>query len=245
LLALAAFSAEIRRIPGLVREPAMGEIRRQWWRDALTLPAELRSGHPIADAARGAVRAYHLPPDLLVRFIDGAPSHAPGDPPLDDQRLTRSAGAEGALFELASRVLGLPPGVETTAGCAAAGNAYGLARLLLDLPRALAAGRIAASSTPPAPGSELDAPGSEAGSMEVEALLGEYAARSRQSVAIAREFAAGLPHPARVAFLPLALVEPYLRALEGSGARFLQEGADVAPLTRVWRIAAAHLWGRL
>ena len=36
LLALAAFSSELARVPSLVtREPAMGEIRLQWWRDAL------------------------------------------------------------------------------------------------------------------------------------------------------------------------------------------------------------------
>ena len=48
LLALAAFASELARVPSLVtREPTMGEIRLQWWRDAL--------------AARPARRAPAIP----------------------------------------------------------------------------------------------------------------------------------------------------------------------------------------
>ena len=35
LLALLAFNAEIERVPRMVREPILGQIRLQWWRDAL------------------------------------------------------------------------------------------------------------------------------------------------------------------------------------------------------------------
>ncbi|MEL6873575.1 MAG: squalene/phytoene synthase family protein, partial [Pseudomonadota bacterium] len=35
LLTLAAFFAELQRIPAFVNEPMMGEIRFQWWRDAV------------------------------------------------------------------------------------------------------------------------------------------------------------------------------------------------------------------
>ena len=35
LMALYAFNAELARIPALVSEPALGEIRLQWWRDAV------------------------------------------------------------------------------------------------------------------------------------------------------------------------------------------------------------------
>ena len=247
LLALAAFSAEIRRIPQLVHEPAMGEIRRQWWRDALALPEGLRSGHPVADAARAASRSYHLPAALLVGFIDAA-SRYPGSGSLfsDEQLQAHLWSSEGALFGLAAQVLGVPTGADTTAGCADAGFAYGLTRLLVDLPPALAAGRVAPSVTPLAgAGSTLEDLGSEAGSAKIKALLSEYAAGIRQRLARAQRFVAGLPRPARAVFLPLALVEPYLRVLERSGARFLQQGASVTPLTRVSRIAAAHLFGRL
>src|SRR5262249_11917100 len=72
LLALAAFSSEIRRIPLDVHEPAMGDIRLQWWRDALSLPPELRSGHPVADAVRTVAASYQLPGHLLEGLIDAS-----------------------------------------------------------------------------------------------------------------------------------------------------------------------------
>ena len=50
LMALAAFHGEIARIPLTVREPAIGDIRLQWWRDALRTPAGTATGNPVADA---------------------------------------------------------------------------------------------------------------------------------------------------------------------------------------------------
>ncbi|MEZ5893373.1 MAG: squalene/phytoene synthase family protein [Parvularculaceae bacterium] len=49
LMALAAFGVELKRIPDAVSEAPLGEIRLQWWRDALD---ELRAGkspraHPV------------------------------------------------------------------------------------------------------------------------------------------------------------------------------------------------------
>src|SRR5262245_26570560 len=105
LLALAAFSAEIRRIPLLAHEPAMGEIRRQWWRDALTLPPELRSGHPVADTIRAATRSYQLPVDLLVGFIDATSCYLGGETLGDAQLEVHLSHSEGVLFDLAGRVL--------------------------------------------------------------------------------------------------------------------------------------------
>jgi hypothetical protein len=54
-----------------------------------------------------------------------------------------------------------------------------------------------------------------------------------------------LRRPERIAFLPLALVRPYVRVLERQGGGALREEAQIVPLTRAWKIAAAHLLGRL
>ncbi len=56
LIALGAFSLELHRIPGAVSEPALGEIRLQWWRDTFV---ELRNGkppraHPVVEALAAA-----------------------------------------------------------------------------------------------------------------------------------------------------------------------------------------------
>ena len=70
LMALAAFHGEVARIPLTVREPGVGDIRLQWWRDALATPAGTATGNPVADAMREVARAHALPVDKLVGMID-------------------------------------------------------------------------------------------------------------------------------------------------------------------------------
>ena len=47
------------------------------------------------------------------------------------------------------------------------------------------------------------------------------------------------------AILPVALVEPYLRALEKVGPNITRERAEISPITRAWRLWLAHARGRL
>lgn len=72
LIALAALQCELRNVPAAVSEPPLGEIRLQWWRDALD---ELRSGrkaraHPVIEELSAAeifsIRRY----EKLDRAID-------------------------------------------------------------------------------------------------------------------------------------------------------------------------------
>jgi 15-cis-phytoene synthase len=249
LLALAALSTELYRIPQrIVHEPAMGEIRLQWWRDALALPPELRAGHPVADAIRKAAHDHEFPADLLEALIDARSILLDATSPLTEDGFRGFLWkAEGSLFALGAQVAGSPDSCRLQAGCTAAGQAYGLARLLLELPRMLAAGRIPLAKV------QLDSAGLSAEEMlagaadgaRIEALLAHCSAQIRRDLDVARQFTATLPRAWRVAFLPLALVEPYLRVLERAGGALLREETRVAPLTRVCRIAAAHLFGRL
>ena len=60
LLALAAFAGELARIPAFVSEPMVGEIRLQWWRDAIRAGLKDGSGegggHPIS--IRRSIRSF-------------------------------------------------------------------------------------------------------------------------------------------------------------------------------------------
>jgi phytoene synthase len=249
LVALAAFSSELGRVASAVtREPLMGEIRLQWWREALA-PAEpgALSGNPVADAVRVAVAAGDLRRDLLIGAIEASSLDLARLPLADDAALAGYlARRQGSLFELAAAILGgaslpaLPAAVE------ASGSAYGLARLLLGLPRALARGRL------PLPLSRLQAAGISpeavlAGSPGdgIAGVLAALRAQARDSLATARRRVADLPREMRPAFLPLALVEPYLRAMERPRRDRLNEPADISQLARVARIAVAHWLGRI
>jgi phytoene synthase len=248
LLAVAAFSAELQRIPLLVvHEPAMGEIRLQWWRDALELSPQVRAGHPVADAVRQAARDYHLPPALLDGLAEARTWELHADTlPTEAALRDYLWKTEGSLFELAGRIVGVVPSPEAEAACVAAGQAYGTARLLLGLPRALSQGRI------PLAQAQLEAAGltgeavlSGAERGKIAVLLGNCRAQAGDNLMKARAFVSKLPRSQRVAFLPLALVRSYLRVLGRPGPASLREEARLAPLTRVSRIAAAHLFGRL
>jgi phytoene synthase len=180
------------------------------------------------------------PIDAQMRLLHYASSPGEGDP---CDLLWR---AESALFRLGAQVVGVPDTADIQAGCTAAGQAYGGARLLLGLPQAIAHGRV------PLAKPQLEVAGlteeallSGLADTRIEELLRTHFSRIRSSLDVARQFLARLPRGARVAFLPLALVEPYLRALERSGRALLREETRFAPLTRVWRIAAGHWLGRL
>jgi 15-cis-phytoene synthase len=248
LLALAAFSAELARIPRLVvREPLMGGIRLQWWRDVLALADGERTGHAVADAVRQAVRSFTLPAALLDGMIEAQPLALESAPFADDAALDDFLWrTEGAQFALAARVVGLPASDDVDAACRFSGQAYGAARLLLSLPRSLSLGRVPLSQAQMAQAGvgahELLA---GVGGAEVAALLAACRARIGENLAAARRFVQQLPRPTRIAFLPLALVGPYLRALERAGDNPLRREARIAPLARVWRITVAHLFGRL
>jgi 15-cis-phytoene synthase len=248
LLALAAFSAELANVPRLVRrEPAMGEIRLQWWRDALALPADQRTGNPVADALRAAVFAHALPLDLLHGPIEARTGDLHAEAMADDDALrTYLWKSEGASFALAGRVLLKEPLPALDAAATAAGHAYGLARLLLQLPSSLSRGRV------PLPQARLERAGIAPESLlhghdgePLAGLLAELRAEARAGLVASRQHVAQLPRELRVAFLPLALVESYLRALERQRGDSLRQEAGIAPITRVTKIAAARWLGRI
>ncbi|MGF1454305.1 MAG: phytoene/squalene synthase family protein [Alphaproteobacteria bacterium] len=70
LLTLYAFYQEVARIPELVKEPMIGAIRQQWWRDAVArLAQDGRASHPVAHAL-APLLDQGLSPEGLLALID-------------------------------------------------------------------------------------------------------------------------------------------------------------------------------
>ena len=70
LAALYAFHSELRLIPSRVSEPALGEIRVQWHRDALS---EIREGkHPRAHPVIEEITAAGLADETYAQWINAA-----------------------------------------------------------------------------------------------------------------------------------------------------------------------------
>ena len=255
LVAIAAFSAELARIPASVSEDMLGQIKLQWWRDALAQGQRgTLSGHPVADAVVAAALRHTLSPELLTAMIDAREQDLAGEMPPDQAGFEAYLEAtEGAAFRLALAVLGARR-AEDRSLATLAGLAYGTARVLARLPLLLRGNGF------PLPADRLWAAGFDAKQWPALSKTGQDADTGREAEA-ARRLREGLqagaqaahakvrarcrslPRTVRPALLPLVMVEPYFRAQ--SGRSHLATAPDASPLGRVLRIGTAHLTGRI
>ena len=227
LVALAAFLGDVERIIATVSDPTLAEIRLQWWRDAIAgAPSGNRSGHPIADALNDAIRCHSLSRDEFDTLIDARTHDLYADPLANDAALAVYLDmTDECAFRLAARIRGVDPAAPLIA---AAGQAYGRARLNRTAAQFLARGRS-------------PFPGDPAQSGTIVAVQFQQA---RESLNAARALWATSAWEERRACLPLALVAPYLVAAARRGHDPARMVADINPLTRVWRLWLAHATGR-
>ena len=230
LIALAAYLGEIRGIAGEVREAPLAEIKLQWWRDALArFDAGEKSGNPIADEFARVVATRTLPRAKLEDWFDACVHTFYADPPASDEALVLELKLlEGIPFAMAARILGQAGADENDGTIPDAAVAYGLARLGLGYPRALARGRspLPVNVTPD----------------DTKAYIVREA---RAHLARVKPQFAHASQAQKLALLPLALVEPYLQALEKHDHDVSRHIGDIAPLSRVWRIWRARAAGRI
>ena len=88
LFSLYAANAEICRIAASVAEPGLGEIRFQWWQDAIAAAGETAGETPVMRGLSETVRACRLPGDALVRLVEAHRIDLYGDPPATLQECT-------------------------------------------------------------------------------------------------------------------------------------------------------------
>lgn len=249
LHALHAFAAEIARVRAAAREPLPGEIRLQWWRDALSGEARGEVGaHPVALALLDTVARRGLPREALIGVIDAHGFDLYDDAMASVADLDAYAQhTSGALMVLAAHILGGAAGAAASAGAAApAGIASGIAGRLRSFPSDVALRQMFV------PLEVLAAAGVTRD--EVEARHNPAALRTalkfmRDHVraALARFAAAapGVPEACAPALLPATLVPQLLRRLEGrAGDPFA--AVEVAPWRRQWALwRAARRWPRV
>jgi 15-cis-phytoene synthase len=239
LFALYAFNVELARIPEQVREPDLGAIRLQWWREAIPRAgAGEATGHPVADPLGDAMRRRALSRARIAGLIDArlfdVGTKIMPDWPSLEAYLRDTAGA---LFVLAGEILGARS-ADLDAAATQAGMAYGLTGLMRALPVHAAQGRVflpadALIRHGTSPNRVLAGDTSEG----LLAVLAELRARARGALAEAWNHVARLDPSGRPAFLPLRLVDPYLAALEKKGRDPLHEIAGINPLYRFRRLA--------
>jgi phytoene synthase len=244
LWALYAFNIELARVRETVSEPMMGEIRLQWWRDAVTAMAGGGAvpHQPVAQAVANLVRDGLLSPESLIGLIDARLPEIYDETPADLAALEARIGAvHGTLARLAAVLLGATE--EEGRKAADAGTAWGLSHVLKESSRRAAANRIELPQERMAvlgitPAVLMKAGGSD----EQRMLLGEVAERLKARLAAVQ----GRHRKAvRSASLVAALARSDLKAMEA--ARFdpsFDLAARPAP-GRLARLYWAGLTGRI
>ena len=112
LFALYAFNAEVSRIREHVSQPILGEMRLQWWIDALksSIEGEARGdihAHPVADALLATIEKCALPRQVLLDLLEARRFDQYDDPAPDVGFLESYCGETcSALFRLAGLILG-------------------------------------------------------------------------------------------------------------------------------------------
>ena len=245
LFALHAFSAEVARVRDAVSAPMPGEIRLQWWRDAIAGEGHGDvAAHPVAAALLDTIERFSLPRAAFLDLIEGRVFDLYDDPMPTMGDLEGYLGeTSSALIRLGTLVLadGGDPGFADAAGHA--GLAYGLTGLLRALPFHARQNRLFM------PKDVLDRYGVTRddilllrGGPGVVSAVREIATAARRHEAEARALLSGLPKSLRPAFLPLALVSGDLDAL-GRRADPLEAIPERTPLATLWRLWRASRTG--
>jgi phytoene synthase len=245
LLALYAFNLEIARIPELVREPILGSVRLQWWRDTIgAIYAGNPPAHEVAAALARAVAEHALSRRHFERLLDAREFDLGDEPPEDIPALLAYADATaGSLTALALEILGTGGGAAE-----AAGRDVGIAWALTGLLRAAAfhasRGRIYF------PKSLLDREGVQASDILALRATPELRAAAREIATLAQDRLAearsrDVPEWALPALLPAVLAESYLSRLGRAGFDPFRPGLEKGSIARQLRLWLAARRGKI
>lgn len=136
LLALYAFNLEVARTRESVREAMLGQIRLQWWRDALD---EIQAGkpprrHAVTEPLAAAIRRHNLPRDAFERLLLARERDLDDTPFRTLAELEAYAdGTSGALIALALLILDVRD-AGMLARSRQVGRGYALAGILRAVP---------------------------------------------------------------------------------------------------------------
>lgn len=216
VLALYAFNHEIAKTRETVSEPTLGEIRLQWWRDALTeIAAGNQRSHPVVAELAGLGERFSAVKPLLDSLVDARRQDLAEQPPATRQALIGYADATGGALCEAAMIL-------CDARATEPARCVGTAWALMGLIRALAF--QAAMQRTSLPQEELDRAGIRAETLFrgefapellpfVETLVGDI----KHRLAKAREDRAQIKGSARPVLLLAGLTDSYLNRLARAG----------------------------
>ena len=239
LMALYAFNIEVARIREAVSEPGIGEIRLQWWADAIeAIYAGNTPDHPVAQALAAAIAHGNLDQTSFLNLIEARRFDLYDDPMPDMATLEGYLGETASvLFQMAASILSGPAARSASDVSGFGGVAYGLTGLMRALPIHRRRGQMYL------PADVLARHGVSAVELRagritpaLAAALADLRVHATQRLTQARKAAAAMPADALPAYLPLSLVEGYQKALTKLGPQAVNTVAEVAQWKRQWRL---------
>ncbi len=237
LNALYAFNIEVSRIPELVSDATVGEIRYQWWLDTIdAIYNGEEQQHPVAQSLAAAIEAGDLPKHALQNLVKAKIFDLYSDPM---QSLTDLEGYLGetssALIQMASLVLSRKEAFESAEAAGLVGVAYGLAGLMRSLPRHRATGRC---YVPLDLLKQRDASAADVIGFDNEASLNIVLSELREKIRLrldqARKLAWTIKPAVMPAFLHVSLTEAYLKKLDAGRGNVMKAGAEIAFWRKQW-----------
>lgn len=247
LFTLYAFNVEVAKTREVVSEPMLGQMRLQWWRDAVASaygdgPAP---EHAVVRPLAAAVSGRRLSRDHFERLIDGREADLDEETPASLACLTNYAEVTAVpLVRLALEALGAH---EAAASPVArhVGLGYALAGILRAVPHharqrrvLLPADRMAAHGARPRDVLELRAPA------ELRPVAQEVAACARDHLAQARALRRDVPRNALAALLPAVVATAHLDRIAAAGHDVFAAKVQFPNAMRQIRLGWAALRGR-
>lgn len=243
--ALYAFNAEVALTRERVSEPTPGEIRLQWWADALE-----GKGHgavrqnPLADALLQTMERYQLPAGTLLRLLGARRFDLYDDPMPDLESFEGYAGETvSTLYQLAAMILNDGEIIETGDAAGHLGVAHAMIGHLRAFGLFASQGRIMLPWTIfAANGVQEREIFSGLASEGVVEALGQIAELAQEHLDKAHSAIAVLPGRLKPAFASIALLQAQHRSLAARSAgpyASAPEDADWRKITRLmwwsWR----------
>lgn len=245
LFALYAFNLEVAKTAEVVSEPMLGQIRLQWWRDAIAgIYAGQAAHHEVSEPLAHAVQQASLTRGHFDRLIDAREYDLDPEPPESLAGLEDYAEAtSSALVLLALEVLGARGDAVETAG-RHGGLAWALTGLIRAVPFHARQKRLYL------PQDVVAQAGLKVGDVfelrSSAALCGiaeRLAARAREHVRTARAARRDVPKEARSALLLVSLAARELEVLHRWGYDPFHPRVQARRPGSAWRLAWAHLRG--
>ena len=224
LLVLLAFNDELGKIREIVSEPALGDIRLAWWRDALAGEGQEHEGsHPVARAIMEMRRNQNVNEAAIQAMIDGRARDM--DPAAFDSVEELEAYGLDTAGRLALASLQVLKVSDVTSAEAATdiAKAWALLGILRSLPYHERAGRRVLTK---------------------RVVHGDILDRVDDLLISARGRVRGVSRKAFPVLLMARLCDDYLARFRAADGNPYKTNLEFAPLTPIWRVLSGRISGR-